>query len=45
MNVEQTVHNGFSSLFADYVKNGFPDNWQYVLYNRIEVIRMPVLNM
>lgn len=40
MNVEQTIRNGFSSIFAEYIKNGFPDNWQFVLRSRIEVAMM-----
>lgn len=37
MNVEQTIRNGFSPIFAQYIKDGFPDNWQFVLRSRIEV--------
>lgn len=35
--MEHTLRNGFSVLFAEFVQNGFPDNWQFVLQNRIEV--------
>lgn len=37
MNIEESVRHGFSFIFSEYLKSGFPDNWQFVLYNRIEV--------
>lgn len=37
MNVKQSMENGFSDMFVTYLKDGFPEQWEYVLYNRIEV--------
>lgn len=37
MNVKQSIENGFSDMFVTYLKDGFPEQWEYVLYNRIEV--------
>ena len=37
MNVKQSMENGFSDMFVTYLKDGVPEQWEYVLYNRIEV--------
>lgn len=37
MDLEKSVKNGFSSIYSQYVQNGFPDNWRYVLRTRILV--------
>ena len=37
MDVKASLANGFSYVFVEYVKNGFPENWQFVLFNRVEV--------
>ena len=37
MNVKQSIENGFSDMFVTQLKDGFPEQWEYVLYNRIEV--------
>ena len=37
MDVEKSLENGFSSVYAKYVQGGFPDNWRYILRSRILV--------
>ena len=38
MDLEKSVKNGFSNIYSQYVQNGFPDNWRYVLRTRILVV-------